>query len=181
MRLPCQSFYALHWTIDCGASKQNNTMAHKETWKSDTVSEVKHRHSNSAPSLKRARVIKSIIYIIMRKEKAPIYKSSRSKASKTQQICRHRHVRKTIGLFLLHYTGVDFSFRNNFANLGSFAKDFRSCKIYNSWLILIYNITIYWVLSLRWHDCQKTVRGNKPAPLCVHIFFCKVIFMLTNP
>ena len=69
--------------IDCGASKQNNTMAREETWKSDTVSEVQHKHRNSVASLQRARIIKSIIYI-MSKEKAPIYKSSHSKATKTQ-------------------------------------------------------------------------------------------------
>ena len=85
--------------IDCGVSKQNNTMAGEETQKSDTVFEVKHRHGDSAKSLKRARFIKSIIYIIMRQEKAPTYKSSRSKAPKTQQICHYRHVRKTSGCF----------------------------------------------------------------------------------
>ena len=58
----------------------------------------------------------------MRKEKAPIYKSSRRKAPKTQQICHYEHVRKTRGLFLLHDKGVGFSSHNNFANLGSFAK-----------------------------------------------------------
>ena len=44
-------------------------MAREETRKSDTVSEVKHRHGNSAASLKLPRVIKSIIYIKMHKEK----------------------------------------------------------------------------------------------------------------
>ena len=34
--------------------------------------------------------------------------------------------------FLLFNTGVDFSSRNNFANLVSFCKSFRSCKVYNS-------------------------------------------------
>ena len=34
--------------------------------KSDTVTEVKHRHGNSVANFKHARVIKSIIYIIMR-------------------------------------------------------------------------------------------------------------------
>ena len=38
-----------------------------------------------------------------------------------QQICHYRHARKTSEPFLLYNTGVDFSFRNNFANLGSFA------------------------------------------------------------
>ena len=47
---------------------------------------------------------------------------SRSKAPKTQQICHYRHATKTNGLFLLHSAGVNFSDRNNFANLGSFAK-----------------------------------------------------------
>ena len=48
----------------------------------------------------------------MRKENAPIYKSSHSKAFKTQQICHYRHVRKTSGLFFLHDTGVDLSSDN---------------------------------------------------------------------
>ena len=97
-------------------------MGCEETRKSATVSEDKHRHGNSATTLQRARVIKSIIYIMMCKEKAPIYKSSRSKAPKIQQICDYRHVRKTIVLFLLHNMGVGFSSRNDFANLRSFAK-----------------------------------------------------------
>ena len=45
-----------------------SNMASEETRKSDTVSEVEHRHGNSAASLKRAHDIKSIIYIIMRKK-----------------------------------------------------------------------------------------------------------------
>ena len=36
-----QAFQPLYWTIDCSASKQNNTMAREETRKSDTISEVK--------------------------------------------------------------------------------------------------------------------------------------------
>ena len=75
-----------------------------------------------AASLKRALVNTSITCIIMRKEKAPMYKSSRSKAPITRQNCHYRHVRKTINLFLLHDTGASFSSRYNFANLGSFAK-----------------------------------------------------------
>ena len=55
-------------------------------------------------------------------EKTPIYKLFRSKAPKTQQICYYRHARKSSGLFLLHSTGVDFSFSNDVANLGSFVK-----------------------------------------------------------
>ena len=41
---------------------------------------------------------------------------------KMQQICHYRHARKTFKFFLLCNTGVEFSFGNNFANLGSFAK-----------------------------------------------------------
>ena len=103
-------------------------MARKKTRKSDTVSEVEHRRGNSAANLKRARVIMSIIYLIMHKEEAPIYKPSCSKAAKTQQICHYRHVRKTCGLFLLHDTNAGVSSRNNFANLGSFAKVFISVQ-----------------------------------------------------
>ena len=85
--------------MSCGVSKQSSTTAREEIQKSDTGSEVKYRRGNSTASLERAHVIKSIIYFIMHKGKAPIYKSSRSKAPKTQQICHYRHVRKTSGFF----------------------------------------------------------------------------------
>ena len=55
-------------------------------------------------------------------KKAPIYRLSRSKASKTQQIIHYRHTRKTSELFSLFNTDVDFSLHNHFANSGSFAK-----------------------------------------------------------
>ena len=50
----------------------------------------------------------------MRKEKAPFYKSSRSKAPKFAITDMWE---KPAVLFLLHDTGVGFSSRNNFANL----------------------------------------------------------------
>ena len=53
--------------------------------------------------------------------KAPVYRLSRSKAPKTQQICHYRRAEKTSAPFLLYDTAVDFSSRNDFANLGSFA------------------------------------------------------------
>ena len=56
------------------------------------------------------------IYITL-KEKASIYKSFQSKATKTQQVCHYRHVRKTSGLFLLHETGIGFSSHNNSGSL----------------------------------------------------------------
>ena len=55
-------------------------------------------------------------------EKAPIYKLSRRKALKTQQICHYRHAAKTKWLFLVGDTSVGFNTCNNFVNLGSFAK-----------------------------------------------------------
>ena len=58
----------------------------------------------------------------MRKEKAPMCKLSRSKANKTQQICYYRPARETSGPFLLYDASVNFSSRNNFANLGCLAK-----------------------------------------------------------
>ena len=74
----------------------------------------------------------SQLYIIMHKEKAPIYKLSRSKAPKTQQIRHYRHARKTSGPFFLHNAGVYFSFRNNFSNLSSFVKVSVPVHNYNS-------------------------------------------------
>ena len=65
-------------------------------------------------------------------ENAPVYRLSRSKAPKTQQICHYRHTRKTGELFLLVNTGVDFSPRNNFANAGSLEKISTPVHFYNS-------------------------------------------------
>ena len=64
--------------------------------------------------------------------KAPVYRLSRSKALKTQQICHYRHTRQTSELFFLFNAGVDFSLRNNFANAGSFAKVSAPVHFYNS-------------------------------------------------
>ena len=58
-------------------------MRGEETWKSDAVSEVKHRHGNSVASLQCAPVDKFIVYITMHKQTTPIYKLSCSKASNT--------------------------------------------------------------------------------------------------
>ena len=62
--------------------------------------------------------------ITLCQKKTPVYKLSRSKVLKTQQICHYKHATKTSGPLLLYSTGVDFSSRNNFANLSSFAKAF---------------------------------------------------------
>ena len=94
----------------------------KSPKESDAVSKVKHGHNDSVTSLKYACVNKSIIYIIMHKEKTPIYKVSHSKALKTMQICSYRHARKTSRPFSLYDMSVDLSSRKKFANLGSFAK-----------------------------------------------------------
>ena len=90
-----------------------------------------YKAENLITNLKCARVNKLIIYLIMRKKKAPIYKLSCSRAPKTLQICNYKHVRKTRVLFSLFNTGVDLRFRNNFANSGSCSKSFRTCRIYN--------------------------------------------------
>ena len=70
-------------------------------------------------------------------EKAPVYRLSRGKAPKTQQNCHYRHTRKNWWNFLLFNTGVDFSFRNKFANAGSFAKVSVPVHIYNSLIAYI--------------------------------------------
>ena len=43
-------------------------------------------------------------------------------STQTQQICHYRYARKPVNVFLWYNTNVDFICRNNFANLGSFAK-----------------------------------------------------------
>ena len=58
----------------------------------------------------------SHLYVIMSRKKTLTYKLSSSKEPKTLQICHYRHGRKT--------TGVGFSFCNNFASLGFFARVF---------------------------------------------------------
>ena len=73
--------------------------------------------------------------ITLWEEKAPIYRLSRSKAPKTQQICHYRHTRKTGELFLLFNTGVDFSLRNNIASAGSSANVSVPVHISIPWLV----------------------------------------------
>ena len=55
------------------------------------------------------------------------------KPPKTQQICHYRHARKTSGLLLLCDKGVNFSSRNNFANLCLFAKVSIPVGVIISW------------------------------------------------
>ena len=122
----------------------------KEPKKIDTVAEVKYRHGNSVTNLECACVTKSIIYIIMHKEKAPIYRLSHSKTPKTPKMCHYNHSRKISVLFWLYDTVVDLSSRNNFSNSGSFAKVsipvgsiipcFNHCNKYNNCFLLNYNL-----------------------------------------
>ena len=57
----------------------------------------------------------------MHKQKAPIYKLSCSIAPKNGKF-RVADIRETQWSFLWYHTGVDFSSRNKFANVGFFAK-----------------------------------------------------------
>ena len=75
----------------------------KKPEETDAVSGVKHRHDNSVATHKCAHANKSIIYILLCKEKAPIYKLSCSIASKTPQICHYKHERKTSRLFVVQH------------------------------------------------------------------------------
>ena len=89
---------------------------------SDGISEVKHRHSNSVASLQCVCVNKQIILIYCNaKQKALICKLLYSKAPKHSKF-RVTGKRENPVDFLSYRTGVNFSSRNHFANLGSFAK-----------------------------------------------------------
>ena len=66
----------------------------------------------------------------MCKEKAPIYRLSRSKHQKLSIALQTSE--KTSGPFLVYDTGVDFSFRNIFTNIGSFVKVYAPVRICNS-------------------------------------------------
>ena len=84
---------------------------------SDAIFEVKHRHGNPVISLQCA----SVIHIAMHENKAPIYKLSHSNTPNYSKF-RLTDIRENRCTFLWCRTGVDISSRNNFANLGSFAK-----------------------------------------------------------
>ena len=102
---------------------KKTTRWHANTSKeSDAVSEVKNRHCKSVANLKSASVNKSVIYNIMRKDKAFIYNLSRSKVPITQQTFHYRHAIKPANLFCCATRGVHFSSCNNLANLDYFAK-----------------------------------------------------------
>ena len=81
--------------------------------------------------------------------KAPIYRLSRSKTPKTQEISHYRHARKTGELFLFN-TGVNFSLRNSFANSDSFAKVSVPVHIYNS-LIKFMNVMLPSLTVFNYH------------------------------
>ena len=82
--------------------------------------EVKHGHNNPATSFGCARVTKSIIYVAMPKQKAPISMLSRSK---TQQIAVTDMREKPVDFFNgTARIGIDFSSRNSFDIFGSLAK-----------------------------------------------------------
>ena len=141
----------------------------KKLDENDAVAEVKRRHSNSVTSLKCARVNQLIPYIIIRKEKAPIYKFFLSKVPKTQQICHYRHARITSGLFLLYDKGVGFSSRKNFANLGSFAKaEAVECRICNS---LIEATSKFEVVSSSMSHMKKDNSNILTINTCLLVFY----------
>ena len=83
------------------------------------------------------------MYIMTHKEKAPIYKLSRSKVFKTQQICHYRKTRKTRVPFSLYDIDIDFSYRNYLANSGSLAKVSVPVRSIIPWFPCI----VYWQFS----------------------------------
>ena len=96
---------------------------------SDTASELEHRHGNSVVGFECARLNRSII--IMQKEKAPIYKLSRSKAPKHSKFA----------ITDMHENpAYPFSCKTRASTLAPaiisqtqfLCKIFRSCRIYNS-------------------------------------------------
>ena len=68
----------------------------------------------------------------MHKQKTPIYKLFRSKASKTQQVAGYKREWKLEDFFNGFQTVAYFSSRNNFANLDFIEKKFWFFKVYNS-------------------------------------------------
>ena len=64
-------------------------------------SKVKHRHGNPVASFECALVNKSIIYVTMHKQTAPINMLFRSKAPKNTTNCCYGHAAKTGGLFFI--------------------------------------------------------------------------------
>ena len=72
--------------------------------------------------------VASLLYIFQRSmqadRKMSLARKKRPFTSypKTQQMCHYKQATKPSGLLLLYAPDVDFSSRNNFANLDSFAK-----------------------------------------------------------
>ena len=107
---------------DCGASKQTNAMAREETRKSDTVFWKSSINMAIRPQVLRARALSSQLYIYYNVQKSTHLQvipqqSTQNTARLPLQTCE-----KSQQSFLLYNTGVAFSLRNNFADLGSFAK-----------------------------------------------------------
>ena len=85
-----------------------------------------HKHLTSIAVL-TAHVETSLLYTFQRS----------MPAIKTQQISHYRHAKKNQWTFLLYSTGVNISSRNNFANLGSFAKVSVTVQFITPWFVLI--------------------------------------------
>ena len=71
----------------------------KKTENSDDFFRVEHGHDNPVTSLQCVSFNKSIMYVIMHKEKMPINMLPHSKAPGKTTNCGNRHAKKTRGLF----------------------------------------------------------------------------------
>ena len=104
---------------------------------SDTVFKVEHRHGNSVASLQYTRVNKSIIFITMRKRKAPTNMLSRSKvpkAPKAQQVAGHKHFEKQENLLERVLTLARSHPHNHLAKVSVSVKTIIPCLDQHLWI-----------------------------------------------
>ena len=101
---------------------------------SDTVFKVKYRHGNSVASLQYTRVNKSIIFITMRKRKAPINMLSCSKVSKAQQVAGYKHFEKQEDLLERVLTLARSHPHNHLAKVSVSVKTIIPCLDQHLWI-----------------------------------------------
>ena len=124
----------LYSPIGCCAHKQKTPTGSEQTRTIPRFSQSEPLLSNPFRSFDYARGNESIIYFIdlckpietyiYARKKHPFASYPAAKHPKHSKFAIYRHTTKNSELFLLFNTGVDFSLRNNFANLGFFAKVF---------------------------------------------------------
>ena len=120
-----RSFGTLGWPISCDACKKSKAIWNEENRKQWRIFPKLNIDMATQWQVLSVRSLTSQLYMLQCINKQhPSTCCFAAKHPKTQQIAVTDMLQKPVDFFLLCRMGVDFSSRNNFANLGFFAKVF---------------------------------------------------------